>query len=145
MLDFGCNNGFLSASIQAGTGAAVYATDINKAALQRAAKNYPKVSFIEPDVAASMQAKFDVMVLCHVLEHVDDCDAMLGDLEPLLSPGGRLIVLVPQERLRGDLTWHHLVNYSIKHRRFVNPHVRIVRRKNLQEMLSRQQLLDGDL
>ena len=100
MLDFGCNNGFLSASIQAGTGAEVYATDINISALQWAAKNYPKVSFIVPDVAASMQAKFDVNVLCHVLEHMDDCDAILCDLEPLLSPSGRLIVLVPQEAAR---------------------------------------------
>lgn len=99
------------------------------------------MSFIEPNVAASMQAKFDVIVLCHVLEHVDDCDAIFGDLEPLLSPGPRLIVLVPQERLRGDLTCITWSTISIKHRRFVNPHVRIVRRKNLQEMPSRQGLV----
>ena len=85
-----------------------------------------------------MQAGFDVIVMSHVLVHVEDCDAILADLRPLLAPGGRLILLVPHERLRGDVTWHHLVYYSMKHRRVVNPHVRIVRGNNLQKMLSKQ-------
>lgn len=49
-------------------------------------------------------------------------------------------MIVPQERLRGDVAPHHFVFYSVKHRRFLNPHVRIVKRKALQKMLSKHGL-----
>lgn len=38
---------------------------------------------------------FDVILLSHVLEHVDGPTAMLADLSAMLSPSGKIICLVP--------------------------------------------------
>ncbi len=86
---------------------------------------------------SEIAAEFDVILLSHVLEHVDSCDEIIGTLNRLLAPNGKLIIIVPQERIRGDVAPHHFIFYSAKHRRFVNPHVRIIRRKALQNMLKK--------
>lgn len=43
------------------------------------------------------QIRFDIILIRHVLEHVSDPRAMLLDVQPLLKPGGRLIVALPSE------------------------------------------------
>lgn len=140
ILDFGCNDGFFASTVREYTGAEVYATDINRHALEQASRIYREVHFILPEVANEMRAEFDVILLSHVLEHVDSCDEIIGTLNRLLAPNGKLIIIVPQERVRGDVTPHHFIFYSAKHGRFVNPHVRIIRRKALQNMLGRHGL-----
>jgi len=43
---------------------------------------------------------FDSMLLAHVLEHLDEpvADALLEEYLPYLRPGGRILVITPQER-----------------------------------------------
>jgi SAM-dependent methyltransferase len=40
-------------------------------------------------------ASFELVVCNHVLEHVEDVDATLGEVARVLKPGGRLFVIVP--------------------------------------------------
>jgi hypothetical protein len=62
--------------------------------------------------AAYPEGSFDLVVLCHVLEHLSDPKATLEEIRRLLKPGGRLAVSVPnfsswQARLMGP-AWFHL-------------------------------------
>ncbi len=43
-------------------------------------------------------AKFDLVLMSHVLEHVDDVVATLNEIHRILRPGGSLIVQVPYFR-----------------------------------------------
>ena len=47
---------------------------------------------------------FDVIVLMHVLEHLEDPAATLRDLAPLLAPGGQIMVEIPNADAAG-LDW----------------------------------------
>ncbi len=144
ILDFGCRDGFLSNIIQEHTRAEVYGTDIDMAALDRGARDYPKVKFILPSAVETMNPEFDVIFMGHVLEHVQSCEEVLGSLSQVLAPGGKLIIIVPQEWVRGDHSPHLVVFESIINKRFVNPHVRVIRRKGLQKMVSKHDLTIED-
>ena len=49
----------------------------------------------------------DTIVCCNVLEHIEEDDAALTDMFDVLSPGGRLALLVPSlKRLYGSLDEH---------------------------------------
>jgi len=39
--------------------------------------------------------KIDTIVCCNVLEHIEDDSATLADMQTILQPGGRLVLLVP--------------------------------------------------
>ncbi len=144
ILDFGCYDGFFASTIKEHTGAEIYATDINLHALEQASRTYPCVNFIPPEVADTMRAEFDVILLSHVLEHVDSCDEIIGAISRLLAPNGKLIIIVPQERVRGDVIPHQIFFYSAKQRRFLNPHVRIIRRGTLEKLLGEHGLVVED-
>jgi SAM-dependent methyltransferase len=67
---------------------------------------------LERGTLASTSGTYDVVVLWHVLEHLDDPSAALAHVASLLAPGGRLLIGVPnldsvQARLGGD-RWFHL-------------------------------------
>jgi len=71
---------------------------------------------LEPDDLARLkQEKLDTAVCLNVLEHIEDDRATLADLRDSLSPGGRLILLVPAlPSLYGTLDrgLHHFRRYS---------------------------------
>lgn len=136
IIDFGCNDGYLSSRVQQYTGAEVFAVDIDREALERGQRLRPNVRFVTPDALKVMQLQIDLIILSHVLEHVDSCEDVLGLLEPLLAPNGKFIIIVPQDRIRGDILPFHILYQSLKNKRFLNPHVRIIRRKVLEKLLS---------
>ena len=47
------------------------------------------------DLSAVQGMRFDAVLLLDVLEHLDDDDAALRGLHPVLAPGGLLLVMVP--------------------------------------------------
>jgi SAM-dependent methyltransferase len=65
------------------------------------------------------KARFDVMVMNHVLEHVHDPVALLGEVRRLLAPGGLVHICVPnvacwEARLRGWTSYepYHLTYFT---------------------------------
>jgi SAM-dependent methyltransferase len=59
----------------------------------------------------------DTIVCCNVLEHIEDDASTLADMAAILSPGGRLVLLVPSLRwLYGalDEQLHHFRRYEKK-------------------------------
>ena len=144
ILDFGCRDGFLSSIIQEHTQAEVYGTDIDMEALDRGARDYPNVKFVLPSAVETMNPEFDVIFMGHVLEHVQSCEELLGSLSQVLAPRGKFIITVPQERVKGDTLPHLIIFESIKNKRFVNPHVRVIRKKKLQKIVSKYGLTIED-
>jgi SAM-dependent methyltransferase len=63
---------------------------------------------LSPAERAELAAeRFDTIVCCNVLEHIEDDVTTLADMFSVLSPGGRLILLVPaHQRLFGTLDVH---------------------------------------
>jgi SAM-dependent methyltransferase len=53
--------------------------------------------------ATKSQAPFDYVIASHVLEHVPDFAGWLGEVESVLSAGGRLSIAVPDRRYTFDV------------------------------------------
>ncbi len=82
------------------------ATDLDAehiARLQIRFRGRPNLSSAHCDLAAAedfsgLQGQFDTVVCLNVLEHVQDAMAGLRNIHSALAPGGRAIVLVPQDQ-----------------------------------------------
>src|SRR5262249_42598258 len=63
-----------------------------------------KVDLMEPRDFADLHAGFDTVVCLNVVEHVKDDMLALRNIRSALEPGGRAIILVPQDqRVYGTL------------------------------------------
>ena len=66
-------------------------------ALERSVRN--RLTLMVADfMDVRLDALFDTVVACEVLEHVENEEAFLGKIYPLLKPGGRLILSVPARK-----------------------------------------------
>jgi len=95
VLDIGCGVGRL-ARLLAPQAAEVLGIDRNPRAIAIARQRTPVTSsarFEVAEVGAPLPEGFDVAVLSHVIEHIEDVDALLRQLHALTS---RLLVEVPQ-------------------------------------------------
>jgi len=70
LLDFGCNTGdFMQFVKERNEGIKQTGIDINKFAIERAKKKYPKFNFIVGGVD-KVKGKYDYIVLIEVIEHI---------------------------------------------------------------------------
>jgi SAM-dependent methyltransferase len=136
VLDFGCNDGWVSRRVkQFKPGCDVWGADINPEALARARRRKGGVEYFDSENGDLDGRTFDVVILSHVLEHVHAREELLERLATLTKPDGRLVISVPQERIRGDSTllpWA----MNVVRGRFINPHVVIVRLNALKLLLA---------
>ena len=111
VLDVGCGRGVLLSTI-ADLGFEAHGFEISGTAALGAdprAKIAIGSALREAEYPA---AAFDLVVLCHVLEHLPNPRETLVEIERILKPGGRLVVSVPnfsswQAELSGS-DWFHL-------------------------------------
>jgi len=98
-----------------------YGADINPSALTRAIYKNPNLTFynLKKD---RIEEKFDVIILSHVLEHVQNPEQILAQLTTYLNKDGFLIIAIPQERIRGDATIFQII-YNFITLKFENPHI----------------------
>jgi len=135
VLDFGCNDGWVSREVKRRKPACdVNGADINQAAIDTARRRGGGVAYFDARNGDLDGKKFDVVILSHVLEHVHARQELLERLAGLVAPKGRLVVSVPQERIRGDSTLLPWV-MNVVRGRFVNPHVVVLRHKALRTLL----------
>lgn len=94
LLDVGCGNGdFLEVARQAGWQAQGVDPDPVAAATARSRGFDVRVGGI--DALQDQSGTFDMVTLCHVIEHVPDPPAVLASARSLLKPGGRLWIETP--------------------------------------------------
>jgi SAM-dependent methyltransferase len=60
------------------------------------------------DLGAIKGRRFDAVILAEVIEHLDDADAMLGQLVELLTDEGRLVLTTPIRTRERSLDPHHV-------------------------------------
>ncbi len=95
ILDVGCNYGFLVSELVKHNYRAA-GIELNKAAVAACEKSGldVKQSSIE-DFLPDCRIKYDLIILAHVFEHLVDPDEVLKGLQTILSPGGSILILVP--------------------------------------------------
>lgn len=120
-LDVGCGPGLLLSLVQRRRpGASLYIADAYPACLDLAEQRLGSVSgrylLDETEFAPErvINRKFDVIILSHVLEHLQNPIEGLKSLQALLKPGGTLIVAVPNtgrpDVVIGAMWRRHYVN-----------------------------------
>ena len=95
VLDIGCGEGQVSRLVEAGGGRAV-GIDRTWAHLLAARQRSGGPSYLQGDAGRLPFADraFDAVVVCLVLEHIDDVDGAISELGRVLAPGGRFIFFV---------------------------------------------------
>jgi trans-aconitate methyltransferase len=92
-LDFGCGNGVLTEVVrQALPEWNVFGTDLSATAVQNARRRYPRCTFLE---AEELEKKFDMVFSHHVLEHVFDLEAVMGQINACLKARGSMLHILP--------------------------------------------------
>ena len=98
ILEFGCDHGILLRMLER-EGAECYGVDINADAVAQAA--HPRVFHAPAECVPFADAGFDACVSSHVIEHLEQPQAMLREAARVTRAGGILALLYPWELFRG--------------------------------------------
>jgi len=117
VLEIGCGAGGTLARIRdAFPDAALAASDIYPEALPYAAERVPGAMIVQTDATAiPFEERFDVVVACDVIEHIERDDLALSQMYRAVRPGGGIVLTVPQDpRLWSawDELGHHQRRYT---------------------------------
>ena len=110
-LDVGCGRGRNLVSLPSGSVGVDHNPELVAACRAQGLTAYTTDEL--PDVAEL--GRFDALLLAHLLEHVDEGvgDEILGGYLPYLRPGGRVVVITPQEAgYRTDETHVRFVGFE---------------------------------
>jgi 2-polyprenyl-3-methyl-5-hydroxy-6-metoxy-1,4-benzoquinol methylase len=135
VLDVGCGEGAFCAQLAA-AGALPLGVEVAEAALERARRRHPDLSFerVEPHGPWPLEdSAFDVVWASEVIEHVADTARWLSEVRRVLRPGGRLLLTTPSHgRLRRTLV--ALARFEA-HFDPVGQHLRFYSRRSLTALL----------
>lgn len=116
ILDYGCGSGFLVGQLQ-DKSLDAYGADISKEAIEfgtnRGTKNLSQLSGIEVNFSDGC---FDTILAMDVIEHIEDDESVVKELERLLKPGSYLIITVPAYQWMWgvqDEVAHHYRRYTM--------------------------------
>jgi SAM-dependent methyltransferase len=117
MAEVGCGHGILQRQIEQAYGREVTGFDLNENGLKHNLSQFSRVCCYDiHEMLESLRARFDLIFLWDVLEHIPDEDKFLRALVFHMAPGGRLVVNVPagQWAYSGyDRAAGHVRRYSI--------------------------------
>jgi 2-polyprenyl-3-methyl-5-hydroxy-6-metoxy-1,4-benzoquinol methylase len=98
VLDWGCNNGYgieimrsYAASI-AGIDVAPHAVEAGK---QRFGPDGPYIELFDGERSSFSDASFDLITSFQLIEHIQDCGQLLGEMARILAPGGLALFTTP--------------------------------------------------
>ena len=116
ILDYGCGDGFTGEHVHAAFGAeALLGFDIELTVEQCVARSHGRIRYAN-DWALAGPGLFDLGLLCDVIEHVPDDQALLGSVRERLADDSHLLVTVPafQALFTGhDRALRHFRRYSL--------------------------------
>jgi 2-polyprenyl-3-methyl-5-hydroxy-6-metoxy-1,4-benzoquinol methylase len=98
VLDMGCGEGFFAAELQKDGNRIVGVDELPTAGEHGALEQYISADLNSPQPALARELngrKFDRVLLLDVLEHLVRPEPLLREVPPVLKPGGRLVVSLP--------------------------------------------------
>lgn len=95
ILEVGCGDGYLGASLLK-NGYRYRGVDISDRAVRFARAFGTDSAYIHGD-CIQVKEKFDLVILCEVLEHIEDPAPFLREVATKVAPGGTLLVSVPSD------------------------------------------------
>ena len=99
ILDVGCNKGDL-VKILRDFSNEVYGCDINKEAIKNS--NIKELKLISAKNLEYKNNLFDKIISSHVIEHVENLENMMKEIERVLKPNGICVLIYPFEIIRGS-------------------------------------------
>jgi SAM-dependent methyltransferase len=116
-LEIGCGTGFVLNGIQSAfPSAQVVGSELFTSGLQHASRRLPKAHFIQMDARALPYSRtFDAIGAFDVIEHIEDDNRVLQQINQALVEDGTLLLTVPQHRWlwsEQDEIAHHVRRYS---------------------------------
>ena len=121
VLDYGCNTGRHASYVKQAYGYNVMGADINKTAIAACKRKGIKAEVITEEFFEKYSSFFDLIINSHVLEHVDNPKDFLVNINGMLQDKGTLVIVIPQERIRGDITIMQILYFFLR-LKFENPH-----------------------
>jgi SAM-dependent methyltransferase len=95
ILDVGCGDGFTGEHLLRALGSqTLWGVDLYLSAEERAARTRGNVHYVN-ELSEVTSDKFDLGLLCDVIEHVDDDGALTASVLSRLGPAGHLLITVP--------------------------------------------------
>jgi SAM-dependent methyltransferase len=98
VLDIGCGRGFLTRRVQR-FAPATTGIDLNRQAVANAVTGGLRV--MDARRLAFADASFDKIYSFHVIEHIPDLARAFAEMDRVLAPGGRILLVYPAEPIRG--------------------------------------------
>jgi SAM-dependent methyltransferase len=116
-IDFGCGRGELSIALSQ-RGFRCVGVDMKPRLIEHLQRDFPSVEWrcATTEALVESDARFDVLTLYHVLEHISDPRAALAQVKKLAKPGALIVIEVPnvgglEARWKGP-RWHY---YKVDH------------------------------
>lgn len=116
LLDVGCALGFLLHAAR-DEGYEPHGVELSAYAAREAEKDFPgRVVCGTLEEARLPDARFDVVVLSDLIEHIPEPRAFLGEVRRVLRPGGRLLIVTPDigsvsARVMGRRWFHRKIEH----------------------------------
>jgi len=121
-IEIGCGNGYVLSGIQkAFPRLRLFGSEVYQQGLRHASQRLPSAEFIQMDARAiPFENYFDAAGAFDVLEHIPEDEKVLASLFQALSPGGGLVITVPQHQFLwtyADRFAGHVRRYSAREMR----------------------------
>ena len=121
-LEIGCGTGHVLRAVwRARPDLQVCGADLHTSGLVIAQQRLSETTLYQLDARRiPFEGEFDVVGAFDVIEHVDEDDVVLGQMYRALSPGGVLMLTLPQH----PFLWSHVDEYSRHKRRYTRTELR---------------------
>jgi ubiquinone/menaquinone biosynthesis C-methylase UbiE len=99
VLEIGCSRGFLIQRVRSELAPSTIGVDLNPEAITNAITD--GLSVMDAQSLAFEDESFDKLYSFHCIEHIPDLPRALREIDRVLKPGGRALLVYPAEPIRG--------------------------------------------
>ena len=127
ILDVGCGSGGILRHLQGLGYRHLHGLEISRYAIRRLGDEGIKMHYGVLPAIALPQARFDVVIVSQVLEHIIRRRRFLSEVRRVLKPGGHALIFVPDDCLGPISEPEHVVKYNARSlREFVQKYFKVI-------------------